>query len=245
MGCVLAVAEQRENKLKKITYETVSEGKRLSEKLGLEIKCALIGGAVSGLSDDIAQYGVQDVLIVEGKEFDRYSAMPYAAALREIVNKTDAKIILLGATSMGRDLGARLSARLKAGFVNDCTGIDAGSNKDITFLHPMFGGKVWSYLKGTGQNPIVVTLRPNVFSALTPDKTQKAAVEKIDIKLSDVDLRAKVIELIMAAEGAVDLAEANIIVSGGRGMKAPENFKLIEDLALTLGAAIGASRGCC
>ena len=220
----------------------ISEGKRLSEKLGLDMKCALIGSSVAGLADETAQYGAKDILIAEGKEFDKYISMTYTTALHEIAKKTNASIILLGATSMGRDLGARLSARLKAGFVNDCTGIDADSNKDITFLHPMFGGKVWSYLKGTGQNPAVITLRPNVFSALTPDKTQKAAVEKIDIKLSDVDLRAKVIELIMAAEGAVDLAEANIIVSGGRGMKAPENFKLIEELSLALGAAVGASR---
>lgn len=242
MGCVLTVAEQRENKLKKITHEVVSEGKRLSEKLGLEMKCALIGGSVAGLVDEISQYGAKDVLIAEGKEFDKYTSMTYTTALHEIVKKTNASIILLGATSMGRDLGARLSARLKAGFVNDCTGIEVGSTKDITFLHPIFGGKVWSYLKGAGGSAQVITLRPNVFSAIAPDKSKKANVEKIDIKLSDTDLRAKVLELIMAAEGAVDLTEANIIVSGGRGMKAPENFKLIEDLALTLGAAIGASR---
>lgn len=242
MGCVLAVAEQRENKLKKVTYEVISEGKRLSGKLGIDLKCALIGSSVACLADEAAHYGAKDVLIAEGKEFDKYTSMTYTTALHEIVKKTNASIILLGATSMGRDLGARLSARLKAGFVNDCTGIDAGNNNDITFLHPMFGGKVWSYLKGTGQNPIVITLRPNVFSALTPDKAQKAAVEKIDIKLSDTDLRAKVVELIMAAEGAVDLTEANIIVSGGRGMKAPENFKMLEELASALGAAVGASR---
>ncbi|MBI5179988.1 MAG: electron transfer flavoprotein subunit alpha, partial [Nitrospirae bacterium] len=139
MGCVLAVAEQRENKLKKICYEVVSEGKRLAEKLGLEMKCALIGGSVAGLADEIAQYGAKDVLITEGREFDKYASMPYTSALYEIVKKTNAGIILLGATGMGRDLGARLSARLKAGFVNDCTGIEVGSNKDITFLHPMFG----------------------------------------------------------------------------------------------------------
>ena len=142
-------------------------------------------------------------------------------------------------------MGARLSARLKAGFINDCIGIEAGSNKDITFLHPMFGGKVWSYLRGSASDIKVITLRPNVFSAIAPDKSKKANVEKIDVKLSDTDLRAKVLELIMAAEGAVDLAEANIIVSGGRGMKAPENFKLIEDLALTLGAAVRRIEGCC
>lgn len=243
MACILAVAEQRENKLKKIAYEVVSEGKRLAEKLGLEMKCALIGGSVAGLADEITQYGAKDVLIAEGKEFDKYVSMPYTSALYEIVKKTNASIILLGATSMGRDLGARLSARLKAGFVNDCTGIEVGSNKDITFLHPMFGGKVWSYLKGAGQNPIVITLRPNVFSkGERPLAPTKAAIEKIDVKLSDTDLRAKVLELIMAAEGAVDLTEANIIVSGGRGIKAPENFKLIEELALALGAAVGASR---
>ena len=249
MACILAVAEQRENKLKKIAYEVVSEGKRLAEKLGLEMKCALIGGSVAGLADEIAQYGAKDLLIAEGKEFERYSVMPYTAALSEIVKKTDAKIILLGATAMGKDLGARLAARLKAGLVNDCTGIEVdndnvgASGRSPLLLHPMYGGKVWSYLKGAGQNPIVITLRPNVFSkGERPLAPTKAAIEKIDVKLSDTDLRAKVLELIMAAEGAVDLAEANIIVSGGRGMKAPENFKLIEDLALTLGAAVGASR---
>ncbi len=252
MVCILAVAELIPPRpslekggtggFKKITYEIVSEGKRLSEKLGIDLKCALIGSNISNLADEVAQYGAKDVLIAEGKEFDKYASMPYTSALYEIVKKTNAGIILLGATSMGRDLGARLSARLKAGFVNDCTGIEVGSNKDITFLHPMFGGKVWSYLKGAEQNPIVITLRPNVFSALTPDTLQKAAVEKIDVKLSDADLRAKVVELIMAAEGAVDLTEANIIVSGGRGMKAPENFKMLEELASALGAAVGASR---
>ncbi len=243
MGCILAVAEQRENKLKKIAYEVVSEGKRLAEKLGLEMKCALIGGSVAGLADEIAQYGVKDVLITEGKEFDKYASMPYTSALYEIVKKADASIILLGATSMVRDLGARLSARLEAGFVNDCTGIDVGSNKDIIFLHPMFGGKVWSYLKGVGGSVQVVTLRPNVFSMGERLLAHtKAAIKKIDVKLSDADLRTKVVELIMAAEGAVDLTEANIIVSGGRGMKAPENFKMLEELASALGAAVGASR---
>ena len=242
MACILAVAEQRENKLKKITYEVISEAKRLSGKLGIDLKCAIIGSSVAGLADEAAQYGAKDVLIAEGKEFDKYASMPYASALYEIAKKIEAGIILLGATSMGRDLGARLSARLKAGFVNDCTGIEVDSNKDIIFLHPMFGGKIWSYLKGSGQNSIAITLRPNVFSALTPDTLQKAVVEKIDIKLSDADLRAKVVELIMAAEDAVDLTEANIIVSGGRGMKAPDNFKMLEELASALGAAVGASR---
>jgi electron transfer flavoprotein alpha subunit len=242
MGCILIVAEQRENKLKKITYEVISEGKRLSGKLDIDFKCVLIGSNISNLADEIAQYGAKDVLIAEGKEFDKYASMPYTSALYEIVKKADASIILLGATGMGRDLGARLSARLKAGFVNDCTGIEVGSNKDITFLHPMFGGKVWSYLKGVGGSTQVVTLRPNVFGPSATDKSQKAAVKKIDVKLSDTDLRAKVVDLIMAAEGAVDLTEANIIVSGGRGMKAPENFKMIEELASALGAAVGASR---
>ena len=252
MGCILSVAELIPSRpplekggtggFKKISYQVISEGKRLSEKLGLDLKCALIGSNVSKLADEIAQYGAKDVLIAEAKELERYSAMPYTAALFEVVNRVKPNIILLGATSIGRDLGARLAARLKAGFVNDCTGIEASSNKDITFLHPMYGGKVWSYLKGSKSDVQVITLRPNVFSPIEPDKSKKAVVEKIDIKLSDADLRAKVVELIMAAEGAVELTEANIIVSGGRGMKAPENFKMLEELAAALGAAVGASR---
>ncbi|MEK6576585.1 MAG: electron transfer flavoprotein subunit alpha/FixB family protein, partial [Nitrospirota bacterium] len=150
--------------------------------------------------------------------------------------------ILMGATAMGKDLAPGLAARLRAGLASDCIALDRDESGLISVMRPMYGGKVWAELSFSRPEFQIVTLRPNVFSAIEPMESLDVKIEKIPVKPDHGTIRAVVIEVVAGSGSTVELTEASIIVSGGRGLKGPENFKMIEELAQALGAAVGASR---
>jgi electron transfer flavoprotein alpha subunit len=241
-GNILVVAEHRDSDLKKVTFEMLGEGTRIAAKmeLGGLVEAALLGSGMGGVADALAHYGAARVYLADDPSLGRYSSEGYTTVLAQIIQKTEPAVVLLGATPQGQDLAARVAARLGLGLASDCTAFEVAADGRLIITRPIYGGRaIATVIEKT--TPQMVTVRPNVIMPLEPDTSGTAPVEKLAVEMGDI--RAKVIDLIQeSGRQQVGLAEAEIIVSGGRGLKGPENFCLLEQLADVLGAAVGASR---
>jgi electron transfer flavoprotein alpha subunit len=235
---ILVFAEQRDNVFKKSAFEVVRAARDLADKTGGEAIGVAIGNGIASQAGKLGLYGAGSVKVVEHPNLGLYSASAYAKVISEVSAKTGASVVFLSATSMGKDLGPRVAVRLDAGLAADCTSLEV-QNEELVATRPVYAGKAFTSvnIKSAAK---VFTLRPNVFSAGTGGGAE-APVEKMNITLSDADFKERVTEVTKSA-GKLDVAEADIIVSGGRGMKGPEHFHLIEELAGALGGAVGASR---
>jgi electron transfer flavoprotein alpha subunit len=232
---ILVVLEQREGKLKKSASEGVSLGKRIAGELNIPVEYTVVGNAVSNLND-MAVYGMEKVVLFKHPELDNYSSSAYSNIIAEYVNQTGADILLLANSSLGADLAPRLAVKLNAGILTDCTDIKINDGK-IEAVRPVYAGK--ALLSAALTTDIkIFTFRPNVFK---PAAVNGDSVSIEEREVSDPDLSTRVTSY-KKSEGKLDVAEADIIVSGGRGLKGPENFHLIENLAAELNAAVGASR---
>ncbi|MDZ7319829.1 MAG: electron transfer flavoprotein subunit alpha/FixB family protein [candidate division KSB1 bacterium] len=237
---VMAIAEQRNGVFRKVTFEVVSEARRLADQLGSELVVVLLGSGMNGLSAELAHYGANKVLVGESDIFKNYSPEGFTRTILEATKKVDPEIILLPASTFGKDLGPRLAAHLGVGLATDCVKLKL-ENGRLFALRPMYAGKVLAEHELLA-TPQMASLRPNNFAVLPPDTSKTAVVEPLSVPVSAADLKAVVKEFVASGGGKIELTEANIIVSGGRGMKGPENYKILEDLASVLGAAVGASR---
>lgn len=232
---VLIVLEQRDNQLKKISFEAARAGSVLANKLSGETEAIVVGNAVSDLST-LGGFGVTKVTLLKNSDLSNYSSSAYAKIIAEYANESNADILIFGNTSMGKDLAPKVSVKLDAGIAMDVVSLD-NSEGQIIASRPVYAGKALIDIKVISAKK-VFTIRPNVFNAGVSSGESAEVIEKV---IDSVDLSSKVIE-IKKAEGKLDVAEASIIVSGGRGLKEADNFKLVEDLAEVLGAAVGASR---
>jgi len=235
---VWIVAEQRDGALRKISYELASTARKLADTLGEEVCAVLCGSGIEGIAGQLGKYGVDKVFVADAPALDPYTTDAHAAAVAKIVKENDPSILLLGASTQGRDLSGRLVGKLATGMGTDCVDAKIVDGK-LLLTRPMYAGKCFGEV-AISSFPQMATLRPNVFPAV---ENQKAGeVVKFDPALDEGKLRTKVLEVQKDTSGKVDLTEANIIVSGGRGMKGPENYVIIEELAAVLGATVGASR---
>jgi electron transfer flavoprotein alpha subunit len=235
---VLVIAEQRDGVLKKAAFEMLGVASELATALGGTAQAALLGHGLTGLPETLAQYGATTVYVADDEGLDRYSAEGYTDTLADLIGKTEPAIVLIGATAMGKDLGPRLAARLGVGLASDCTALEI-ENGRLLATRPIFAGKALAKVK-LNADPQMATVRPNVLAAPEPDAGATATVEPV-ASLTD-NIRATVVDIVGAGEGEIDVAEAEIIVSGGRGVGGPEGFAPVRSLAKTLGAAVGASR---
>jgi len=241
-GNVLVIAGHRDGDLKKVTFEMLGEGTRIADKmeLGGVVEAALLGSRVGGVADALAHYGAARVYLADDPSLGRYSSEGYTTVLAQLIQKTEPAVVLLGATPQGQDLAARVAARLGLGLASDCTAFEVATDGRLIITRPIYGGRaIATVIEKT--TPQIATVRPNVMMPLEPDTSRTAPVERLAVETGDI--RAKVTDLIQeSGRQQVRLAEAEIIVSGGRGLKGPENFYLLEQLADVLGAAVGASR---
>lgn len=242
MGSILVFIEQRNAKIKKVSFEALGVARRLADRINSNVVALLIGDHLDDLIKEISRYGADRIYLADDPIFSRYSSEGYLSVISDLSQQIRPTAILFGATAMGKDLAPRLAARLKTGIASDCISIDINESGLIVVMRPMYGGKLWAEI--TFSSPVfqTVTLRPNVFSAVDPKERSDVKIEKIPIRIDHNKIRARVKEFVASAGFTVELTEAGIIVSGGRGLKAPENFKVIEELAQVLGAAVGASR---
>jgi len=232
---ILAILEQREGSLKKVSYEVASVASKLAKELNLEVEAVVVGNDVNDLNN-ISKYGIQKIIHLKNSEFSNYTSSGYTEAISNYSKEVNAVCLIVGNTSLGNDLAPRLAVNLNSGCITDCVNLQVESGEVIA-TRPIYAGKAFTKVKLSSVVK-VFTIRPNVFKAELYENENS----NIEIKeISSPNLKSKVVSF-KKSEGKLDVAEADIIVSGGRGMKGPENFNLIESLADSLGAAVGASR---
>ncbi|MDP4116641.1 MAG: electron transfer flavoprotein subunit alpha/FixB family protein [Bacteroidota bacterium] len=231
---ILVILEQRENKIKKSSLETIEAAKLFASRLNYNFEALVIGNGIENL-DILQNTGLSTLTEYKNSDLELYSPSAYKKIIVEHFNKLSGEIILFANTSFGKDLAPRIAASLKAGCITDCTNFDF-SDGNIICSKPIFAGKAISELKVN--SPLkVFTIRTNVFKIVPAECKLDIITEHFEAP----DLTTKVIE-INKQDSKLDVAEADIIISGGRGLKSPENFALVEKLAQAFGAAVGASR---
>jgi electron transfer flavoprotein alpha subunit len=219
----------------------LSEGRRLADRLGVELFALLVGHGIRERADEIAHYGAQRVFVVDDERLGVYRTTPYARVLEVVIRRESPSIFLMGASFLGKDLAPRVATRLGVGLLSDCVGFDL-DGETLVARRPMYAGKLYAYVSCRGGLPQMATARPNVFERLEPDLSRKAEVVDVEVEFRDSDFDTRVIEVLQDTSGRPDLTEAEVIVSGGRGMKGPENYAMLEVLADLLGGTVGASR---
>ncbi|MCK9407884.1 MAG: electron transfer flavoprotein subunit alpha/FixB family protein [Bacteroidetes bacterium] len=235
---ILAFAEQRNGQFKKTAFEVVTAAKTIAGQLNGEVIAVVVGNNIASIAGQLGGYGVAKVLIVEDTRLELYSTTAFAKIIADVVKEEGVEIILLPASEMGKDVAPRVSVKLDAGLAAGCTALKV-ENGIVKATRPVYAGK--GLVDVIVKTPVkLFTLRPNVFTASAPGNIE-AVVERRQVNLEETDFAVSVKE-IKASSGKKDVAEADIIVSGGRGLKGPEHFGMIEELAGSLGAAVGASR---
>ncbi|MBL7202947.1 MAG: electron transfer flavoprotein subunit alpha/FixB family protein [Desulfobacteraceae bacterium] len=238
---VWTIAEQRDGEIRKITYEIVSEGRRLADVLGQELTVILLGSNIREKAAGLGQYGADKVLVADDSRLEPYTTDAYVSVISELVKANDPQILILGGSVQGKDLAARLAASLDVGMAQDCTAF-AVEDGNLVATRPIYAGKAYAKVTFENSLPQMAAARPKVMSINEPDASRSAEVIDASFTLDDGDLKTKVVDVAKDESGKVDLTEADKIVSGGRGMKDPENYKILEELADLIGASVGASR---
>ena len=239
---IWAYVEVFGGKAKNVGLEIIGPAKKMAETTGDKVVAVLVGSDLDDAIEAASSYGADQVITVGGGDYAEYTAEAYTFALEQLVEKYKPAAILFGATSNGKELAPRLAARLKTGAAADCTGLEINDGV-IQWTRPVYSGRMLSVLECPEARPQIGTVRPGIFKRGEPDASLSAEIINEDIALPAGTVRTTLIEKINeAAEGAVKLEDAEVIVSGGRGLGKPENFALVKNLADLLGGVVGASR---
>ena len=235
--------EQKNGRVQSVSYELLGKAQELAKKLNCQVSGVLIGNKLEDQLDELTFCGADNIYLVEAPELANFQDEPYTNILVELVKKYKPEILLCGATNIGRSLISRVAINIKAGLTADCTGLDIDLDKKILLqTRPAFGGNIMATIVSPNYRPQMATVRHKVFAPMAADKKRKSNIIKESFDSSLYISRTKLLDIIEEIESTVNLSEADIIVSGGRGMVEKENFKLLEDLAHVLGAAVGSSR---
>lgn len=254
---VFVFAQQVDNVISGIAFELLGKAKELAASLETkEVTAVLIGSDVKNLVDQLAEYGADRVIVVDDPELKEYRTEPYAHALASVINEYKPEIMLVGATAIGRDLGPTVSARVETGLTADCTVLEIGDfplvaipgkedeqkHNQLLMTRPAFGGNTIATIACPDNRPQMATVRPGVMQKIEPIKGAKAEVVEFNPGFTPNDRYVTIKEVVKAVSDTVDIMDAKILVSGGRGVGSPENFKLLEDLAEVLGGTVSCSR---
>lgn len=239
---VYVFVEQREGVLQNVSAELLGKAAELAATLGEKVCAMLLGDNVGGLAQDCISYGADTVLVADAPELKDYITEPYTQALCGMAEEYRPGIILIGATTIGRDLGPRLSARLGTGLTADCTGLDISDEGNLMMTRPAFGGNLMATILCKEHRPQMSTVRPGVMRVGVKDDSRKGEVVKFTPKFDTSKFKVKLIEAVREEHNLVDITEAHILVSGGRGVGTPEGFDMLRDFARTIGAEVSSSR---
>ncbi|CAN5348405.1 electron transfer flavoprotein subunit alpha/FixB family protein [soil metagenome] len=239
--CIFAFAEARDGELRKTAHEVVTAARQLADELGGEVHAVLLGGpGIAEQAGKLGRYGADRVSVGASDAFAHYSAEGFTAVVSDFLRERGCRVAIFPASSLGKDLAPRVAARLEVGYANECTGLEVDDGQ-VVATRPEYAGKALARV-GFPDQPALLSIRPNVFTPV--EDPHEAEIETLDLAMDAADFGAVVREIREAAGAKLDVTEAPVIVSGGRGMRDPENFKLLEELAEAFGgrAAVGASR---
>jgi len=240
---VWVFAEQKKGKIQSVAYELLGKAKELAQALATDVSAVLIGNRLEEEIQELIWRGADKVYVVEKHELENYLDEPYTNIIVELIRKYKPEILLCGATCIGRSLISRVAVKLYCGLTADCTGLEIDPQKKILLqTRPAFGGNIMATIISPNFRPQMATVRHKVFPESQSDMRRKGKVIRENFDSALLVSRTKLLDIIEEIESTVNLAEADIIISGGRGMGKPENFKMLEELARVLGAAVGASR---
>ena len=253
---VYVFAQQVDNVIDSIAFELIGKGKDLAADLGTEVTAVLIGSDVKGLADELAAYGADKVIVVDDPELKDYRTEPYAHALASVIDEFKPDIMLVGATAIGRDLGPRVSARVHTGLTADCTQLEIGDfpmvatpgkedeqkHNQLLMTRPAFGGNTIATIACPDFRPQMATVRPGVMQKRAKVEGAKANVVEFNPGFTPDNKYVEILEVVKAVSDTVDIMDAKILVSGGRGVGNAENFKMLDDLAAVLGGTVSCSR---
>lgn len=240
---ILVFAEQREGQLQNVGLELVGKAKELAKTLEAPVTAVVIGHEIKGLADTLGEYGADKVIVVDKPELKIYDTEAYAQVFKQIIDAKKPEIVLFGATTLGRDLAPRVSSRMNTGLTADCTKLEVNpETKGLEMTRPAFGGNLMATIICPDHRPQMSTVRPGVMQKAPKEAGKRAAVEEFDVKLDTSKMKVKVIKVVKETKNKVDISEAKILVSGGRGIGSAENFAALESVAKELGATVAASR---
>lgn len=251
---VFIFAEQVDNQISNIAYELLGKAKDLAKDLSTDVTAVLIGSGVKELADRLAVYGADRVIVVDDPELKDYRTEPYAHALASVINEYKPEIMLVGATAIGRDLGPRVSARVATGLTADCTSLEIGDfplepkegqeqlHNQLLMTRPAFGGNTIATIACPYNRPQMATVRPGVMQKIAPIDGAKANVVEYNPGFTPDSKYVEILEVVKSVVETVDISEAKILVSGGRGVGSAENFKLLDELAEAIGGTVSCSR---
>ena len=251
---VYVFAQQVDNELSGIAFELLGKAKELAADLSTDVTAVLIGSGVKGLADQLAEYGADKVIVVDDPELKEYRTEPYAHALASVINEYKPEIVLVGATAIGRDRGPRVSARVATGLTADCTVLEIGDfpinpvpnqeqkHNQLLMTRPAFGGNTIATIACPDNRPQMATVRPGVMQKIDPIAGAKAEVIEYNPGFTPNNKYVEILDVVKELSDTVDIMDAKILVSGGRGVGSAENFKILQDLADVIGGTVSCSR---
>ncbi|MGI6719156.1 MAG: electron transfer flavoprotein subunit alpha/FixB family protein [Bacteroidales bacterium] len=239
---VYVFAEQREGKIQNVVFELLGKARDLANLLNEKVYAILLGNNIKDKANELIAYGADGVICVDEPELEDYITEPYTQAITHIIEVKKPSIILLGATTIGRDLGPRVSARVGTGLTADCTGLDISDDRHLMMTRPAFGGNLMATILCSEHRPQMSTVRPGVMQAKPKDENRKGKVEVIDVEFDKSKFKVKILKTVKEEKNLIDITEANILVSGGRGVGNKEGFDKLKDLANSIEAEVSSSR---
>ncbi|SHJ90549.1 electron transfer flavoprotein subunit alpha/FixB family protein [Tepidibacter formicigenes] len=240
---VLVFIEQRNKEVQKVSLELLGKGRELADKLGVDLTAAVLGYDIENISDELIHYGADKVVIVDDKRLKYYITEPYTKALKKVIDNEMPEIVLIGATSIGRDIGPRVSARIHTGLTADCTSLDIDEeNKNLLMTRPAFGGNIMATIVCPEHRPQMATVRPGVMQKIQKDINRVGNIEFFDVNLSDNDVNVEILEIVKEEKKKINIEDAKVLISGGRGIGNKENISILKELSNELKGEVSGSR---
>ena len=239
---VYVFVEQREGVIQNVGLELLGKARELADALNEKVYAMLLGHDLTTQAQERIAYGADTVLRVDAPELATYVTEPYAQAIYQIIRDNKPSIVLIGATTIGRDLGPRLSARVETGLTADCTGLEISEDRDLLMTRPAFGGNLMATIICKEHRPQMSTVRPGVMRMGQRDENRKGTIEDVKINFDKSKFRVRVLETVKQTKNLVDITEAHVLISGGRGVGNAEGFDMLRAMANTIGAEVSASR---
>ena len=239
---VYVFVEQREGVIQNVGLELLGKARELADALNEKVYAMLLGHDLTTQAQECIAYGADTVIRVDAPELATYVTEPYAQAIYQIIRDNKPSIVLIGATTIGRDLGPRLSARVETGLTADCTGLEISEERDLLMTRPAFGGNLMATIICKEHRPQMSTVRPGVMRMGQRDENRKGTIEDVKINFDKSKFRVRVLETVKQTKNLVDITEAHVLISGGRGVGNAEGFDMLRTMANTIGAEVSASR---